>query len=127
MKNTYPKHEKLKSKTTIDVLFSEGKSVSKYPLRLVYVPITDEKDPFVKFGVSVSKKYFKKATDRNYFKRVLRECYRLNKTLLLENLPQPYAFMFLYQTKEKLSYKEINEKTLQLFQKFTDSLSADSK
>ena len=37
MKFTYPKIEKLKSKITIDLLFSEGKSVSKYPLRLVFV------------------------------------------------------------------------------------------
>ena len=42
MKNTYPKHEKLKSKTTIDLLFTEGKSVSKYPLRLVYVENTEK-------------------------------------------------------------------------------------
>ena len=45
MQFTYPKKEKLKSKTTIDLLFSEGKSVSKYPLRLVFTPLkeSDEK------------------------------------------------------------------------------------
>lgn len=118
MKNTYPKHEKLKSKTTIDLLFSEGKSVSKYPLRLVYAPITLEEGEQLKFGVSVSKKYFKKAVDRNYFKRVLRETYRLNKQLLLEHMDKPYAIMFFYQTKERLSYSEINEKTIRLFEKF---------
>lgn len=127
MRNTYPKHEKLKSKTTIDLLFSEGKSVSKYPLRLVYVPVVLENEERIKFGVSVSKKYFKKAVDRNYFKRVLRETYRLNKDLLLENLEQPYAFMFFYQTKDKLSYSEINEKTIQLFQKFVEATKSDSK
>ncbi|KGO89129.1 ribonuclease P protein component [Flavobacterium suncheonense] len=120
MKNTYPKHEKLKSKTTIDLLFSEGKSVSKYPLRLVYVPL-ENSDAGLKFGVSVSKKYFKKAVDRNYFKRVLRECYRLNKHLLTENMAQPYAMMFFYQTKERLSFPEIQEKTVQLFQKFAET------
>lgn len=122
MKHTYPKDEKLKSKTTIDLLFSEGKSVSKYPLRLVYVPIPAENEQTLKFGVSVSKKYFKKASDRNYFKRVLRECYRLNKNLLLEASEQPYALMFFYQTKERLSYQEIQQKTLQLFQKFADAV-----
>jgi ribonuclease P protein component len=71
-------------------------------------------------GVSVSKKNFKKAVDRNYFKRVLRETYRLNKHLLLNNLDQPYSFMFFYQTKERLSYQEINTKTIQLFEKFID-------
>ncbi|MES2813005.1 MAG: ribonuclease P protein component [Bacteroidota bacterium] len=122
MKNTYPKHEKLKSKTTIDLLFSEGKSVSKYPLRLVYSPIALEEGEQFKFGVSVSKKYFKKAVDRNYFKRVLRETYRLNKQLLLEHLDKPYAIMFFYQTKDRLSYQEINEKTIRLFEKFTEAI-----
>jgi ribonuclease P protein component len=120
MNYTYPKTEKLKSKNTIDLLFSEGKSVSKYPLRLVYVPITLENEEQLKMGVSVSKKYFKKAVDRNYFKRVLRETYRLNKQLLLDNLDtKSYAFMFFYQSKDRLSYQEINEKTIQLFQKFS--------
>ena len=124
MNFTYPKNEKLKSKITIGLLFTEGKSVSKYPLRLVYKAgsfgnpeVSGEK---IKMGVSVSKKYFKKAVDRNYFKRVLRETYRLNKHLLIDNLEKPYAFMFFYQTKERLSYQEIEEKTIQLFQKFNE-------
>jgi ribonuclease P protein component len=124
---TYPKHEKLKSKTTIDLLFSGGKSVSKYPLRLVYVPVVLENNEKIKFGVSVSKKNFKHAVDRNYFKRVLRETYRLNKHLLLENLDQPYAIMFFYQTKDRLSYQEIETKTIQLFEKFICQINSDEK
>ena len=126
MNFTYSKNEKLKSKTTIGLLFTEGKSVSKYPLRLVYKASsfgdpesrnfgTGEK---IKMGVSVSKKNFKKAVDRNYFKRVLRETYRLNKHLLIDHLDQPYSFMFFYQTKDRLTYAEINTKTIQLFEKF---------
>jgi len=122
MKFTYPKNEKLKSKITIDLLFSKGKSVSKYPLRLVYVEsdfgIAEDSDQKLKMGVSVSKKNFKHAVDRNYFKRVLRETYRLNKHLLIDNLDKKYAFMFFYQTKDRLSYEEINTKTIQLFEKF---------
>ena len=121
MQFTYPKKEKLKSKTTIVLLFSEGNSVSKFPLRLVYVENKEENAELMKMGVSVSKKYFKKAVDRNYFKRVLRETYRLNKHILIDNIEKPYAFMFFYQTKERLSYKEIEEKTIQLFQKFNES------
>ncbi|SHL71466.1 ribonuclease P protein component [Flavobacterium chilense] len=118
MNFTYPKNERLKSKTTIGLLFSEGKSVSKYPLRLVYRQAEDDAEEKIKIGVSVSKKYFKKAVDRNYFKRVLRETYRLNKHLLLDNIQEPYSIMFFYQTKDKLSYQEINTKTIQLFEKF---------
>ena len=118
MNFTYPKSEKLKSKNTIDLLFSKGKSVSKYPLRLVFVEGNFGENIPLKMGVSVSKKYFKKAVDRNYFKRVLRETYRLNKHLLLDNLDKPYAFMLLYQSKDRLSYEEINTKTIQIFEKF---------
>jgi len=118
MNFTYPKNERLKSKTTIGLLFSEGKSVSKYPLRLVYRQAEADSEEKIKIGVSVSKKYFKKAVDRNYFKRVLRETYRLNKHLLWDNLEEPYSFMFFYQTKDRLSYEEINTKTIQLFEKF---------
>ncbi|MBG6109160.1 ribonuclease P protein component [Flavobacterium sp. CG_23.5] len=122
MNFTYPKNEKLKSKITIGLLFSEGKSVSKYPLRLVYysgnLDNPDTSGQNIKMGVSVSKKHFKKAVDRNYFKRVLRETYRLNKHLLLDNLDKPYAFMLFYQSKDRLSYEEINTKTIQLFEKF---------
>jgi ribonuclease P protein component len=123
MEFTYPKNEKLKSKNTINVLFSEGKSVSKYPLRLVFVENRLEESERIKMGVSVSKKYFKKAVDRNYFKRVLRECYRLNKHILADHLKKPYAFMFFYQSKDRLTYQEINEKTIQLFQKFVENVS----
>ena len=115
MNFNYPKAEKLKSRKTIDLLFEKGRSVSKYPLRLVYVELSEDQQH--KFGVSVSKKYFKKAVDRNYFKRVLRETYRLNKYLLTTSLEKPYAFMFFYQTADRLSYDEINTKTVQLFEK----------
>ena len=114
----YPKNEKLKSKITIGLLFTEGKSVSKYPLRLVYKAGSFDESEKIKMGVSVSKKNFKRAVDRNYFKRVLRETYRLNKHMLIDNLDRPYAFMFFYQTKDRLSYEEINTRTIQLFAKF---------
>lgn len=120
MSFSYPKKHKLKSKTSIDLLFSKGKSVSKYPLRLVYA-LADEKQmdgEIMKMGVSVSKKYFKNAVDRNYFKRILRETYRLNQHLLRENIKQPYIFMLFYQTKDRLTYQEIEQKTVQLFEKW---------
>lgn len=118
MNFNYPKNEKLKSKITIGLLFSEGKSVSKYPLRLVYHSGALGDEQQLKVGVSVSKKYFKKAVDRNYFKRLLRESYRLNQHLLKQQLDQPYALMLFYQSKDRLSFEEINTKTIQLFEKF---------
>jgi len=122
MKQNYPKSEKLKAQKQIDLLFSQGKSVSKYPLRLVYTPLDEAFDTGLHIGVSVSKKYFKRANKRNYFKRVLREVYRKNKGLIYEAIgDKSYAIMLFYQTKETLSYQEIEQKAIELFIKFSAS------
>ena len=122
MEFSYGKEEKLKSKKLIEALFIERQSVAKYPLRLAFKKLEVE-DPIsekaeLQVAVSVSKKHFKKAVDRNYFKRVLRESYRLNKHLILDQISGKYALMLLYQTKDRLTYEEINEKTIKLFEKF---------
>jgi ribonuclease P protein component len=121
---SYPKKEKLKKKNSIELLFTSGKSVSKYPLRLVYVANETEDNP-LKIGVSVSKKYFKRAVDRNYYKRLLRESYRLNKSLLLDNMDSKYSGMLFYQTKDLLDFETINTKTQQLFEKFIQAINEE--
>jgi ribonuclease P protein component len=127
MNQKYPKSERLKSKNTIDLIFSKGKSVSKYPLRLVYAAIETDSNQPIQVGVSVSKKYFKKAVDRNYFKRVLRETFRTNKHVILDAVDKPYALMFFYQSADRLSYAEIQEKTIQLFEKFKTQIKTEKE
>lgn len=127
MNYKYPKSERLKSKNTIDLIFSKGKSVSKYPLRLVYAAIETDSNQPIQVGVSVSKKYFKKAVDRNYFKRVLRETFRTNKHIILESVTDSYALMFFYQSADRLSYAEIQEKTIQLFEKFKTQIKTEKE
>ncbi len=121
MNQSYPKQQKLKGTKAIDALFSSGKSIAKYPLRLVYV--ASEKD--VQFGVSVSKKYFKKAVDRNYIKRLMRENYRLQKKIL-SDMDKPLNLMMLYQSKDLPSFSEIESKTMLLFKKLAEIQAADS-
>ena len=118
MTNTFPKKEKLKSKVLIERLFSEGKSVTAFPLRLVYLETPLKKDVVVQAGVSVSKRHFKNAVDRNRIKRLLREAYRLNKTRYFNNITTQYAFMILYLGKDKPTYAQVEIKMNQLLAKF---------
>ena len=115
---TYNTNEKLKSKKGIDQLFSDGKSVSAYPLRMVYL----KNNTSNKVGVSVSKRNFKNATDRNRIKRLLREAYRLNKNELLEANITDYSFMILYTNKDFPDFETVNLKTKTLFRKFIDHI-----
>lgn len=127
MDKTYNKHEKLKSKKLIDKLFTEGQSVSAYPFRMVYIKTTSEDaDRDVKTGVSVSKKYFKKAVDRIQIKRLMREAYRLNKTTYFNNITTSYAFMILYIGSSKPTYNHVEQSMNKLFKKFTNTISKET-
>ena len=120
---SYPKKEKLKSKKLIDQLFAEGQSVSAFPLRLVYLPVSFNDDVVAKTGISVSKRNFKSAVDRNRIKRLLREVYRLNKADYFNNLSTPHAFMILYIGKEKPTLSQIENRMMLLFEKFSSKTS----
>lgn len=118
MDATYKKIEKLKSKKLIGQLFAEGKSVSVYPLRLMYLKTEFTDGAKVKTGVSVPKRQFKKAVDRIRIKRLLREAYRLNKAQYFSNTSSCYAFMILYVGKEGTTFEAVDSKMKRLFELF---------
>lgn len=123
MKFTYNKKEKLKSKKLIDKLFAEGQSVSVFPFRLVYIQSVFDNNVIAKTGVSVSKRNFKTAVNRNYIKRLLRESYRLNKESYFNNITTQYAFMILYIGTEIPTFLQVESKMKLLFEKFQNKVS----
>lgn len=97
----YPRAEKLKKNTEISLLFDKGKWRTSGNLRIIIlkdkpnIPIEAGR-----FGVSVSKRYFKKAVHRNRIKRLLRECYRLNKALFKEAFGEKTMAMLFWVSSE---------------------------
>lgn len=118
MQFTYKKQEKLKSRKLIKLLFEEGKKTSVFPIMLLYLQVEHDSNYLVQAGVTVSKKNFKSAVDRNRIKRLLRETYRLNKPFLYEKLENKYIFMFIYLGKEELKYQLIDEKMKAILDQF---------
>lgn len=118
MKFTLGKQERLKSRKLIEKLYSEGHSVKRFPLRMVYLQTTHTSSFPVQMGVSVSKRNFKHAVDRNRLKRLMRETYRLQKDLVYNHVTQPYVFMISYIGKEELTFDEIFSKMTQLLNLF---------
>lgn len=101
-------------------MFVEGRSISAFPLRLVYLKTHFNDGVTIKTGVSVSKRHFKSAIDRNRIKRLMREAYRLNKPIYFNNFSTQCAFMILYIGNEKPTLKQIEAKMNLLFEKFHD-------
>ena len=81
----FPKSERLCSRKAIEALFAGGnRAFSAFPLRVVYRVIPQESTPSLspQVLISVSKRHFKHAVDRNRAKRQIREAWRLNRDIL---------------------------------------------
>lgn len=61
-------------------MFYQGKRIRKGPITLVYNLGTESEKSNLKLLVSVPKRNFKRAVDRNLLKRRIREAFRLNET-----------------------------------------------
>ncbi len=120
MNHTLPTIEKLKSKKLLDELFTSGKKINEYPIKLVYKQLNFEDEVLMKTGVSVPKRNFKRAVDRNRIKRLLREGYRLNKHIIDGELKEKYVCMFLYLGKEMPTFEVLNNKIIKLLDKLVE-------
>ena len=118
---TLKKTERLSSKKLIERLFAGGNpSFPAFPLRVIYMPLTeDEIEPEVSILISVPKKRFKHAVDRNRVKRQVREAYRLNKHILLDALhaqetPQKMVLAFIWLDNKLHDSREVAQKVKKL-------------
>ena len=130
MNEQFGKEYKLCSQKIIDTIFVEKKSVKAYPFVLSYLALPlPTASPF-QITVSVPKRIFKKAHDRNRIKRLMRESIRKNKLnlepFLIEQKKQVALFM-IYTAREELSIELLHKKTKQLFKQLIDELSKDTK
>ena len=122
---TFGKDERLTSKKSISLLFERGESFVVYPFRIVYLVYPSENNGSVKAGVTVSKKRFKKAANRNRIKRQIKEAYRKNKHIFYEQLHQKNCtviIMFIFVADRCLSSQFIENKMEKTISNLSKSL-----
>ena len=120
MRLGFPKKERLKGRQLIERLFTEGKSMTAFPLKLIYLKTTLPKNVPIQATFSVSKRVFKRAVHRNRVKRQMREAYRLQKATFFNHLKTPHAFMFLYLGKELPTFQTIQTAVKNIAAKIKD-------
>ncbi|MDZ4707130.1 MAG: ribonuclease P protein component [Saprospiraceae bacterium] len=118
----FPAKEKLKSRKKIQHLFEHGSSIVQLPFKMVYLFNKPEGDdlPLVQFSVSVPKRSFPRAHDRNRIKRKTREVYRLQKSSLLtlgQSKMIGLDMMWIYLGKTELDYHNLYTAATKLIQK----------
>ncbi|MDX9902654.1 MAG: ribonuclease P protein component [Bacteroidales bacterium] len=83
------KGERLCGVKAISELFAGGRFLSVPPLKIIYRTMPSEKSvSTIRVLISVPKRHFRKATDRNLIRRRIREAWRLNRRPLAERLEE---------------------------------------
>lgn len=124
---TLSKEERICSKKLINELFTgNGRSMTAFPLRVVFMKRTIVDDqPRAAMLVSVPKRYFKHAVDRNRVKRQVREAFRRNKSIITQNLTDDHesvAMAFVWLTNEKYPSSEVENRMVRLLTRISECL-----
>lgn len=124
---TLSKEERICSKKLINELFTgNGRSMTAFPLRVVFMKRTIFDDqPRAAMLVSVPKRYFKHAVDRNRVKRQVREAFRRNKSIITQNLTDDHeavAMAFVWLTDEKFPSSEVENRMVRLLTRISECL-----
>lgn len=114
---TLPRERILRKKLDIGALLERGETCYRHPLKAVYIPDTSSGE--ARMMVSVPKRNFKHAVDRNLLKRRIREAFRKNRILLGG---RSIDILFVYSAKEKQDYGRIESSIMEIL----GGLSADS-
>jgi len=112
---SFKKEERLKSKKLIQELFSEGSSFYLYPFKVIWSAQSrrPESIPKHKILISVPKRKFKRAVDRNSVKRRVREAYRLNKAIISpEEVLGTFHIAYIYTAEKILPQSVISKKLI---------------
>ena len=110
---SFPKSSRLSGKKDIDQLFKAGNSVMLFPFRIIKLESDSTRILF-----SVPYRTFRKATDRNRVKRLMREAWRKNRHHL--GPASPYMIAYIYTAKDILPYQTIAEKMVLSFRHLKD-------
>jgi ribonuclease P protein component len=125
---TFKKEERLCNKRLIDELFHNGSSFLCYPFKAQWLPVNEPADAPVQILISVSKRRYKRAVDRNLVKRRIREAYRLNKQQYLYDVlsiaQKNIIFSIGYIGKEIEPYALMEKKMLKLLKQLSEQVSA---
>ena len=112
---TFRKEEKITKEKSIQELFTKGSSFYLFPFKVYFMPNPDPESASHQVLISVSKRNFKRAVDRNLIKRRMREAYRLNKYLLPADRKLHIAY--IYSVKEILPSTQIHERLVKTFKR----------
>ena len=124
---SYSKSERLKSKKLIEATFAAGQKFKAWPLVAKSMEAELPDDVRCQTLVSVSKRSFKRAVDRNRIKRLMREAWRLHKHTAyaaIQKHEKQHALVLIYVGKEVPTFEGMQASMKTLIAKMIKALEA---
>ncbi|WP_083851388.1 ribonuclease P protein component [Cardinium endosymbiont of Encarsia pergandiella] len=123
-KNKFPKYNRLVNRSDIRMLFQQGSVLKLHPCSVFYLQKKKELFLYNKVLFAVSKRNIPSAVQRNRVKRLLREAYRIHKSILddvLETTASKFVFLigYVYTGKEEnIHYPMFNRAVIKSLEHF---------
>ncbi len=130
MKQTLKKQERLKSSRVIRLLYEKGHTFLVHPYKVNWMVGSRESRYPARALFGVSRKNFRKATERNHLKRLCREAYRKNKHILYDYLDSRNLecnLSLIYVGKSTMEFSMIEKKIIGLLKRLVSDIDNHSR
>ena len=119
MKLSFSKQDQNLSKSNINKLYKTGIRLHGSQLTIIWREGDSQTKNPIKVLISVPKKNIKKAVDRNYTKRVIRESFRANKLQIYSLLLKPLEIIIIYNKSTLPEFNKLKTELLHLLNLIT--------
>jgi ribonuclease P protein component len=130
-KEGLPRKQMLKNPLKVSGLFTQGNALSHYPYRIMWQWVPGPEDKEIAVAFSVGKRHYRRATDRNRIKRLMREVYRKQQTAFRNQLtpqrPGTLQLVVVYTGRNIYPYKLLFDAWELAWQKICNDLHVKSQ
>ena len=117
----------LKRRVVMDRVFEAGQTAKGFPMIVRFAEVSPDGPAPTRVAFTVSKRRFRKAVDRNRIKRLMRESWRLHRSIFEDNIPagKQWAVVLIFVGRDLPASQEVEKGMVKLLHRMVSSFSEE--